>query len=140
MVNLIACRIFSNMKKIVFLLGLFLSACMTMQDTRQPNNKTVYQLNIGYQEAYRLISRSLLHDCDLVTNAIQPIIYTDAGYATINHVLEGVVTWSMDLKETGPAQTDMEFYTGYAVQRRYAERIAGHVNNKRPGCYYDEIN
>jgi len=118
---------------------ILLSGCMTMKDTRQPSNKTTYELNVGYQEAYRLITKSLLHDCDLVTNAVQPIIYTEAGYATINHVLEGVVTWSMDLKEHGATNTAMDFYTGYPVQRRYADRIAEHVNKKIPGCYYDEI-
>lgn len=127
------------MKNLTLIFVILLSGCMSMQETRQAKNLTSYELNVGYQEAYRLISSSLLQDCDLVTNAVQPVIYIDAGFARINHVLEGVVTWSMDLKDAGQGKTRMDFYTGFPVQLRYAKRIEQHVNNKIPGCYYDEI-
>lgn len=127
------------MKKLALIVLLSLSSCTTMQETRAPQNKVSLELNVGYQEAYRLITKSLTHDCELVTGSIQPIIYTDAGYATITSASEGVVAWSLDLKQASETNTTMEFYSVYTAMRKNAGRIQAHVNGKLPGCFVDDV-
>lgn len=74
-----------------------------------------------------------------MTGSIQPVIYIDAGFARINHVLEGNVGWSADFIDAGPGKTKMEFYTAFSAQLKFGRRMAAHVNGKVLGCYYDEI-
>lgn len=109
-----------------------------MQETRRPENKRVMQLNVSYQEAYRLISESFLQNCNLIKKSVQPIIYVDSGYATITNELEGIVYWSLDLKQQTDSSSVMEFYSASDRYGKDGDRIARHVNNREKKCYFND--
>lgn len=118
---------------VLILLSALLTSCYTLQEVKQPQYKTTHNLNIGYQEAYRLINTSL-QDCILMPQMLHAIIYTDVGYASINYSKGSEVLWAMDLKHTGESKTTMEFYSPSPELQLYSQRIEENINNKISGC------
>lgn len=127
------------MKTILVAISLVFVGCASMKTTRLPENKIALNLSVGYQDAYRLISQSLVNDCGVSAHGVHNVIYTDIGTATITNEAEDVVTWTMDLKKQTDTSSIMDFYTTFGAQKKFATRIADHINNNIAGCVFDEV-
>lgn len=84
---------------------------------RRPENKVELQFDKDYRVVYRIISENS-EACSSPEN-LRTQIFPDNKSARITDVAQGIVAYTMDIKEIGRERTQVDLYMGFAVQKRF---------------------
>lgn len=123
----------------VVTLLLALSGCsMTMENARQPENKTTFAFDKDYQVVYRIVMENSRRCAE--ATSIYGSVFADTRKAFIDYSPQSHVVYTMDLESTGEGKTRLDLYTQFSVQTKLLSlRLPAWINDGKTNCRFDGI-